>query len=137
MHELFGPTEDLPQLTPTWEKRYLDLTGSFESRLLQLAAVYVLGKRSHDPSAPYLENISRADAYVELISNTYCTYLLDKPMRAREFELLGNVLDRVPVKRIVPQAESGSVGRLCSLILEDFANRSRPGKSARDAADFC
>src|SRR5262249_57046891 len=45
---LYGDADALPPLTPTWEKRGLDLTRPgyrFAARPLPLAAVYVLGER--------------------------------------------------------------------------------------------
>ena len=37
-----------------------------------------------------------------LIANTYGSTFLDKELRAREFEILGRLLDRVPVRRLDP-----------------------------------
>jgi hypothetical protein len=55
-----------------------------------------------------------------LVMNTYTNYLLDKEMRAREFELLGRVVDNVPLRSVVPNAEPALVPNLCQAILEDF-----------------
>jgi hypothetical protein len=58
---------------------------------------------------------------MSLIANTYATYLMDKRMRAREFELLQRVLNSVPVKRVTPHSNPARIGGLCQTILESFA----------------
>src|SRR5437879_13890138 len=37
VHALYGSSTDLPRLTPTWDKRYLDLADQFEPLVLPLA----------------------------------------------------------------------------------------------------
>src|SRR5205085_1986600 len=46
---LYGAADALPPLTPTWDKRCLDLTQGgcrFQQHPLPLAAIYVLGERT-------------------------------------------------------------------------------------------
>ena len=53
---LYGPMDTLPRLTPTWDKRYLDLTQNgyrFQQEPLPLAAIYILDERRPDPTAPF------------------------------------------------------------------------------------
>jgi hypothetical protein len=117
VQHLYGPARELPQLTPTWDKRYLDVAGQFQDDGQPLTAIYVLGNRGVRPAAPSIQVLSRSAAYLELISNTYCNYLLNRSMRELEFDFLGDLLDRVPVYRIVSDNESGATDRLCRLIL--------------------
>ncbi len=121
---LYGAADKLPKLTPTWDKCYLDLTQDkyeFQHDPLPLAAIYVLGERSEDPAAPFIEDLAPAEGLMSLIANTYATYLMDKKMRAREFEILQRVLNSVPIKRVTPHSDPARIGGLCQTILESFA----------------
>jgi hypothetical protein len=120
---LYGSRSALPPLTPNWDKCYLDLTqrsGQFENESRCLAAIYLLNERSEDPRAPFVEVVDRADGLLSLIGNTYGTKLMDKQMRAREFDLLGRVMGQVPLRRITPHTDPGRLGELCDRLLSDF-----------------
>ncbi len=119
---LYGHS-DLPKLTPTWEKRYLDLTKppyQFHEKPLSLAAIYLLEQRSKDDQAPFVNHVSESEALMSLVVNTYSTRLMDKMMRAKEFELLGRLLKTVPVRQIIPHVSTSQIPQLCSVIREDF-----------------
>lgn len=117
---LYGTESHLPRLTPNWDKCYLDLTEQFQKQPLPLAAIYLLDERRDDSNAPYIEPVDRTVALMSLVANTYATKLMDKQMRAREFELLTRVLNNVPVRRVTPHADSARIPELCDRILEDF-----------------
>ena len=117
---LYGAESDLPRLTPNWDKRYLDLTSEkFSREPLPLSAIYLLGERSHEAAAPFIEPLDRADALLSLIANTYTNYLMDKKMRARQFDLLTRVLAKVPVRKVTPHADAGRLQDLCDCIFRD------------------
>ena len=119
---LYGSTATLPRLTPTWDKRYLDLTQSqydFHNQPLPLAAIYLFAERT-GPPAPFVREMTASEALLSLIANTYATYLMDRQMRAREFELLNRVLKSVPIRRVTPHADARRIGGLCRTIVEDF-----------------
>lgn len=120
---LYGSEDRLPKLTPNWDKCYLDLTEQFQGEPLPLAAIYQLGERRHDARAPFVEMLDRAEGLMSLIANTYATKLMDKQMRAREFELLTRVVSHIPVRRVTPHAEAGQISKLCDTILNDFDPR--------------
>ncbi len=120
---LSGSPDALPLLMKGWNKRYLPLGDNgyrFQQEPLNLAAVYILGERSEDPRAPFVEALSGSAALVDLAANTYMTGLLDSTMRAREFESLGRVIARVPVRRLRPSADLSHLERLCETVLADF-----------------
>ena len=124
---LYGSGSALPPLTPNWDKCYLDLTrGSvlestrFENTPRQLAALYLLSERRDNPEAPFVEPLDRAEGLMSLVANTYATKLMDKHMRAREFELLSRVLSRVPLRRVTPHSDPALLSKLCDRILSDF-----------------
>jgi hypothetical protein len=121
---LYGDQAELPKLTPTWDKCYLDLTQAkyqFQTDALPLAAIYLLDGRSDEPSAPRVQSMSPNEALISLVSNTYATYLMSKEMRAKEFELLGRVLKSIPVRRLIPHSDPAQIQALCNTITSDFA----------------
>jgi hypothetical protein len=129
VNTLFGSPEALPRLTPPdginawWDKRYLDLIEHdfpFQRDPLPLAAVYVLGGHSTDAAAPFVEQMSAHEALMALIANTYTNYLLDREMRAREFELLGRLVARVAVRRLIAHADPARLPQLCQLIADEI-----------------
>lgn len=121
---LYGSETHLPKLTPNWEKRYLDLTErpeQFQRKPLPLAAIYQLADRSDDKAAPFVEPVvERAEGLILLVANTYSTKLMDKQMRAREFELLTRVLRSVPLRRVTAHVDPVRIPELCDSILNDF-----------------
>lgn len=136
---LFGQHNDLPKLTPTWEKRYLDLTQQpyqFHEKPLPLAAIYLLEQRSEDCRAPFVKHISEPKALMSLVANTYSTRLMDKMMRAREFEILGRLLKTVPVQQIIPHASPFHIPELCKLISEDFEGLKFRGQERAEQEQF-
>ena len=123
---LYGTESHLPKLTPNWDKCYLDLTKEpeqFQQESLRLAAIYLLGERSNEPIAPFIEPLDRAEALMSLVANTYATKLMDKQMRAREFEVLTRVLNHIPLRRVTPNADPARIRELCDTILGDFESQ--------------
>ncbi len=117
-----GSPEAIPPFTPNYEKRCLNLGSDafrFEDRLLPLKTIYLLGERKDDP-APRIETLPRQEALVTLVANTYATNILDRDMRAREFEVLGQIVSSVPIRRIHPHRDARRINELCQLISRDF-----------------
>lgn len=119
---LYGSETHLPRLTPNWDKCYLDLSERFQGQPLPLAAIYQLGERRHDSVAPFVESLDRTEGLMALVANTYATKLMDKQMRAREFELLTRVVGSVSVRRVTPHSDPAHLTELCDSILSDFRN---------------
>lgn len=122
---LYGTESHLPRLTPNWDKCYLDLTEQFQQQSLPLAAIYLLNERRNDPAAPFVELLDRSEALMSLVANTYATKLMDKQMRAREFELLTRVLNNVPLRRVTPHSDPARIPELCDRILNDFESSQK------------
>jgi len=120
---LYGSESHLPKLTPNWDKCYLDLKEQFHTDPLPLAAIYQLGERRQDTKAPFVDSLDRSEGLLSLIANTYATKLMDKQMRAREFELLTRVLNNVPLRRVTPHADPARIPDLCDTILNDFRQK--------------
>jgi len=122
---LYGDDAELPKLTPTWDKCYLDLTQNkyqFEQGALPLSAIYLLEDRSDEASAPSVCTLSPNHALISLVTNTYAKFLMNKEMRGREFELLGRVLRSIPVRRLIPHSDPSQIHALCKTIISDFAD---------------
>jgi hypothetical protein len=124
---LYGSSEALPRFVPDWEKRRLALgkEGRFEGRTLPLGAIYILGDRRPDP-APYVEKVGPQDALISLVSETYANKVLDRELRAREFDLLGRLVTRVPIRRVNPNENPVRLEELCKLIHKDFSMLKAP-----------
>lgn len=123
VNTLYSFADALPRLTPSWDKRYLDLTGTghqFQQQPLPLAAVYILGERSPEPGAPFVSAMPVHPGLIALVANTYANRLLDRTMRAQEFALLSRLVTRVPLRRVTPHADPAYLLKLCDVILEDF-----------------
>ncbi len=125
---LYGFPEALPRIVPshpTWDKRYLDLTQDgyqFQPQPLPLAGIYLLGARSPEPAAPFFEPVPNQAALILLVANTYTNYLLDKAMRAQEFELLSRLVKHVPLRKVKPHTSPARISQLCEMLVADFHN---------------
>jgi hypothetical protein len=121
------PLQDLPPLTPNWEKRYLDLRGeglSYANRALPLLGVYVLQERAPEDERPYLENASPRESLLDLITNVYVAQLPHDGRPARDFPVLREVAGRIPVRRVFPHSDPARLPRLCELIEQDVASQT-------------
>jgi hypothetical protein len=126
---LFGSEDVLPRITPTWDKRYLALDQNgrrFQSSPLPLGAIYILGEHEAELTAPVIEEVVGSEAIMTLVSNTYVNYLLDRDMRAREFDVLSRLLAGVPVRRVRPAADTSKVFALCESITADATHLALP-----------
>jgi hypothetical protein len=120
---IFGSTEAIACFTPNYDKRCVNLGSDafrFEDRFLPLKTIYLLGERKDDP-APCIETLPRQEALVTLVANTYATNILDRDLRAREFEVLGQIISSVPIRRIHAHRDARRLDELCQLIAEDLS----------------
>ncbi len=130
---LYGSAEALPRFSAGWEKRRLSLGedgGRFEKRHLPLCAIYLLGERRPD-SAPLVEAVRPQAALLSLLADSFANKILDREMRAREFEALGRLVTTVPVRRVYPHTDETRIEELCSLIRADFESLLLPALAAR------
>jgi hypothetical protein len=135
VRKLFGSEDALPRITPTWGKRYMALgenTFPFASRPLPLTAIYFLSG-AEVSKGPVIEKVVSSEAFMSLVANTYLNYLLDRDMRAREFDALSRVLTAVSVRRSRPAADSRAISDLCETIAADVT-RLAPAEASLGAA---
>jgi hypothetical protein len=128
---LFGSEEASPRITPTWGKRYLPLGANgyrFASEALPLEAIYILEAREADLTDAVLDDLAGGPAITTLVANTYVNYLLDREMRVHEFDLLGRLVARIPIRRVRLPADPSALAGVCQAIAADaeclFARRT-------------
>jgi len=114
---LFGNSTALPLMAPGWEKRQLDLTslrGAFavEGRLPFVAA-YVLDTDGRSGARAEAQRLTPRDALMTLVPNTYANVLLDRTMRAAEFQTLSSIVSTVPVWRIHAPTNATELAEFC------------------------
>ena len=120
---LYGSSEALPRFNPEWEKRRLGLGDQgtrFESRALPLQVIYLLGDRRPDP-APSVQAAAKQAVLLDLVANTYANKILDRDMRAREFDVLARLATAVPIRRVFPHSDPNRIQDLCQVIEADIA----------------
>ena len=118
---IVGPGHDLPWLTPSWDKRAFTLSAlgyPIARAPAPLGWIFLLAPRSRDDSAPRVEPLRAAEAFVPLVANTAANYLLSPEMRAKEFALLARLLACTPVLRLVPHEDPARLAELVSCVLE-------------------
>jgi hypothetical protein len=116
---LFGRTDALPPLTPTWDKCALALgEEAFARQPLPLEAIYVLGEERPDDVDVFNE-VNGAERLRVLLANTYVGYLLDAPLRQQEFDCLVRIATTVPVRK-VNRRRDGAVRATCTHLIDDL-----------------
>ena len=128
---VYGPDKTLPSFSANYDKRQLLLAENrlqFEEQSLPLGAIFLLGERSSEAAAPLVETLSARESLLELVANSYATNLLDKDMRAHEFELLGRLIATVPVWRLRPHEDPSQMDRLCDAI-QNTLTLARPPRA--------
>jgi hypothetical protein len=63
-----------------------------------------------------------------LVANTYATNFLDARQRAQEFEVLGRLVDSVPIRKVNPQRGVLPVEDLCEEIQRNFFSMLPSGR---------
>lgn len=121
----FKEQDELPRLSRHVDKCYLDLTAGkylFHRGSLRLHSIYIFdwGKRNSHIQ-PKIRPISSGGALSLLAANTYRNELLDFSMKGNEFEILGNLVSKVPVKQLQPVNNILTLDCLVDYILDYHA----------------
>jgi len=118
---VYGADKKLPSFSPSYNKRRLLLEENklrFQENPLPLGAVFLLGQRDRNAAVPVIESLPPREVLIALLANSYATNLLDKNMRAREFESLGRLVTNVPIWRLRPHEDGSQISQLCDVIDE-------------------
>jgi len=135
LRALYGATESFARITPTWDKRHVELgqgSRQFVDRPSPLAAIYMLDNAPGN--GPAIEETGPRDALIALVANTTANYLLSARQRAVEFGQLDHVARAVPVRRVRPPADVRRAPELCAAVTRDFRQQvmtPRPPPPAR------
>ncbi|HXD21886.1 MAG TPA: hypothetical protein VN613_00905 [Gemmatimonadaceae bacterium] len=117
---LLGTAGALPRLTPSWDKRALELRDrgwKFRDTPVRLGAVVFLADRNADGRSPSVSPIAPAEAFVAMAANSYANYLLDGAMRAVEFRAIERLVQGSRLLRAVPHADPRRIGELVERIV--------------------
>jgi serine kinase of HPr protein (carbohydrate metabolism regulator) len=117
---LLGTTNALPRLTPTWDKRALQMRGqgwTWCEEPARLGAVVLLAPRMDTADAPRIDPMQPGEAFVSIAANSYANYLLDDRMRAGEFAAIARLMHDVQVVRATPHADPERLGALMRAIV--------------------
>lgn len=101
---MWGREEALPLLTPTWNKRFLDLTSheyQFATEAQPVAAVYVLTGRAPEGS---LRQVQGHEAAITLLRHASVTDLLEEALREDELAQVARLASSVAVFALVARA---------------------------------
>ncbi|MGH9711060.1 MAG: hypothetical protein ACRD37_10995, partial [Candidatus Acidiferrales bacterium] len=93
----------------------------FQREALPLAAIYILGDRSGEPRAPFVDALAPPEALMSLVANTYGNTILDAQMKAQEFRVLGELTKLLPIRCVVASRDPSHLDRLYEVISQDFA----------------
>lgn len=115
----------LPQITPTWDKRFYSLPESeiFVQAVLSppaLTNIYYLQPRAAENSHPQIELMSAMEAFKLLWANLYTINFNDSSKLKREFEIISQVANQVIHKSLTPINDLNQVEGLCKLIIQDL-----------------
>lgn len=130
---LYEGNPDYPAFSANFSKRMLPLESDhlrFAEQPAPLDLLFLLDERSSASAAPGAEPLGKREALLALVANTYANLLLDEQMRAREFALLGQLVNAVPVLRLRAHQDASRLGALCELIEREFAARKSIAVSA-------
>ncbi|MEO7520663.1 MAG: hypothetical protein ABIW79_02485, partial [Gemmatimonas sp.] len=121
---LFDRPIELPRISSTWDKRYLDLgdgTLHFEGCAKTLSAIYLLDASIEGEAVSRVESVTGRDALLALVVNTYPdATMLESVVRVKELQALGALAAKVPLRRIKRGPGPRQLSVLCDVIREDF-----------------
>lgn len=122
---LFGRADALPEIVPNhpnWNKRYLRLDPPyrFQERELPLGGIYFLNSQHSDDDLVQINSVSTQAALLSLVANNYSSPFVTKVDRAKEFAMLGRLLQQVPARQVLRSNNIDGVFQLCDTILRDF-----------------
>lgn len=132
---IWGKNRALPLISPSWDKHFmaLELAKEFETSSLPLGAVYVLKRGDTRLNAHLIQPLKGKEALVGVLGNTYMNYLPDPECRRQEFELLGRLVARVPIRCVHVSPDLSMLPDLCAAIDADISNLVGKGVGAKSS----
>jgi hypothetical protein len=129
VEQLFGSREALPRLTPTWEKRYLDVQerAVFSARPQALRSLFVLGERGPDARAPRVRRLSRRDAFTAVLAHLHTVWMTPREPQDDVFGIATRIAREIPVALVEPHVDPARLPALCDLIVHEAERMGAPG----------
>ncbi len=130
---LFGAKDALPKLVPSsewWDKCFLDLDQPgfrFQTELAPIRRIFFLEPYSLEVQVARVDEIRPVDAFARLTANTWANYALTTKMRAKEFHAMGQLVQRVLIKRLTLGNSLDWIADLGPFLEQDLA----PGGSSQ------
>jgi hypothetical protein len=117
---LVAGLEELPLLTPNWDKRFLPLNGGrcrFHERAEPLAGLFLLTARRAMDAPAAVAGLDGQEILSRLVANTYGNRLpLARARQHREFAGLGTLGRAVPVRALTLNADGARLFEACDWI---------------------
>ena len=116
---LFSRDDALPLIVAGWGKRYLALNeqhGGFAESPTRLGAIYFLAPSSDGPSALRIRTLSKREAALRLVQNTYMNWLLDRQQRALEFDAIIRLVSKTQCFEVIPHADPSRLYETATLV---------------------
>jgi hypothetical protein len=110
----YGAAEALPLLTPTWTKRYLDVSANFPRAPVPLGAIVVL--RGRVAGGPRVAPLAGHEAAMQLVANSSMALYLEPEMRVAELDGVSALVAGVPLFAAWGGDDIARVGELCAAI---------------------
>lgn len=113
---LWGAEDALPLLTPTWNKRYVDLPRleiPFASESRAIGAICVFAGRAARAS---LRRVDGHQAAIALLRHASVTEVLDDALREDELADVARLASSVPVYELTAPDDIGRAGEICDLL---------------------
>jgi hypothetical protein len=126
VNAIHGSIEDLSLVSTNLDKRFIDLQikdreqWQFQSQALPLIAVYILGERDSNLTAPIINSLSLPEAMKYLMFNSYGRAFLTSQQCRQEFQELGQLAKTVPVRELLLPDNLGSLKQIYDVILENL-----------------
>jgi hypothetical protein len=121
---LLGTPNEEPAQGEEYLKQVLDFRATgrpFQARPLPIGAIYLLGDRLTEcPCRSSIRPLSPSAALVALTRHTYGGCFLDRTMRAREFEVLCRLVERVLVRELRFADDLGKLVESCRALADDW-----------------
>jgi hypothetical protein len=108
---VLGHGASLPRLTPTWDKRVLEIDGinlMAASEPVVVHAILFIGEGEPVQDAPSFSPSSAAETVVRLAAHSSASHLLDDSARAREFQSLVDLVRSVRSVQAMARGRSDS-----------------------------
>ncbi len=130
VESLFGHEDALPRITEGWDKRWLNLNSGefrFQTETLPLSALYILGPRSSEESAPHIAALPPAAALLQVIGNSWAHYFEKPVFLAHQLRFLTRLSQQTPIRSLCAHEDAARLPELVSRLTTDV--RARDGAS--------